>query len=464
MFPGEGAQYVGMAAELYRADPIFREHVDRCCELARPHVGLDLRDLLVNEGGEASATNAGRLQRAELAQPALFIVEYALAQMWKQWGIEAVACAGRGVGEYVAACLAGVFSLADAIAIVGTRGRVMQQSDAGAVTDQAIRPFARHHGACEAIRSGDSTRLECVGHVDDAIRGRGSRYWASQLWQPREIVGERQEPDRPREVPSARSGSGPARSHRRLKHSAVSGSVARTVNWDAVRGGERRRRVSLPTYPFERKRYWVDPEPEPEPEPPPPAVEKQADVARWFSLPEWRQTPQPRYYAGGRRVGVTGGPWLVFTDGQTFSDAVCERLTSEVDPGRIVTVARGERYERLSGDRYTVAPGRPEDFRALFESLNVEGRCPDVVAHLWTSADADQLSMEAAQDRGFYSLIWIAQALRSPEATSPSPLPSRSSPAARSRCWASRRFVPNARPLVGAALVIGQEYSASAAA
>ena len=142
-----------------------------------------------------------------------------------------------------------------------------------------------------------------------------------------------------------------------------------------------------------------------------------------------------------------------------MSNAVCERLASDVDPISIMTVAIGERYERLSPDRYTVAPGRPEDFRALFESLNGEGRCPDVVVHLWTAADSSQLPLEAAQDRGFYSLIWIAQALGALRRTSVEPIAVKVITSGTQPVLGVETIHPERATLVGAALVIGQEYS-----
>jgi len=130
LFPGQGAQSVGMGEGLYRWDPTFRSVVDRCAGLLEEKLGRDLRTLLYPApGGEEEAE--ALLRQTAFTQPALFVVEYALAQVWLGWGIRPAAMAGHSVGEFVAACLAGVFSLEDALALVAERGRLMQSLPPG---------------------------------------------------------------------------------------------------------------------------------------------------------------------------------------------------------------------------------------------------------------------------------------------------------------------------------------------
>ena len=129
LFPGQGSQYPGMGWELYQSEAIFREQVDACAAYLEPELGLDIRTILFPElrrdGAEAQA--AAQLAQTALTQPALFVVEYALAQLWISWGLQPKAMIGHSIGEYVAACVAGVFSLSDALKLVVARGRLMQQ-------------------------------------------------------------------------------------------------------------------------------------------------------------------------------------------------------------------------------------------------------------------------------------------------------------------------------------------------
>ncbi|PYM12138.1 MAG: polyketide synthase [Verrucomicrobia bacterium] len=132
MFPGQGAQHVNMGRELFETEPAFREPVDRCCEILRNHLDADLRTVLY-PGAEKAEEAAQQLTQTLITQPALFVIEYALAQLWISWGIRPNAMIGHSIGEYVAACLAGVCSLEDALALVAARGRLVQKQPAGAM-------------------------------------------------------------------------------------------------------------------------------------------------------------------------------------------------------------------------------------------------------------------------------------------------------------------------------------------
>lgn len=123
LFTGQGAQYAGMGLQLYRTEASFRQDIDLCDKLLRPHLDVPLRQLLFD--AESEATNA-RLACTKYTQPVMFAVSYALARLWSFWGIKPIALAGHSIGEYAAACFAGVFSLADALPIVAARARLMQ--------------------------------------------------------------------------------------------------------------------------------------------------------------------------------------------------------------------------------------------------------------------------------------------------------------------------------------------------
>jgi len=132
MFSGQGAQYINMGLELYKTESVFREHVDHCSGMLRSHLSLDLRDLLYPEK-ESGKELAQQLEQTSITQAALFTFEYALAKLWMSWGVHPSAMVGHSIGEYVAACLAEVFSLEDALFLVANRGRLMQQQPAGSM-------------------------------------------------------------------------------------------------------------------------------------------------------------------------------------------------------------------------------------------------------------------------------------------------------------------------------------------
>ena len=132
LFPGQGTQYAGMARELYECEPVFQFELDRCAQAVGPKLEIDLRRVLFPaSGGEVEAN--GLLQQTRYTQPALFAVEYALAKLWMSWGVQPDGMLGHSVGEYVAACIAGVFSLDDALTLIEARGRLMQELPAGAM-------------------------------------------------------------------------------------------------------------------------------------------------------------------------------------------------------------------------------------------------------------------------------------------------------------------------------------------
>jgi myxalamid-type polyketide synthase MxaB len=127
LFTGQGSQYVGMGKELYETQPIFRDKLNHCAEILQPYLDRYLLEIIYPDNVEAVRELSLRdLNQTQYTQPALFAIEYSLAQLWMSWGIKPTIVMGHSIGEYVAACIAGVFSLEDALKLVATRGKLMQ--------------------------------------------------------------------------------------------------------------------------------------------------------------------------------------------------------------------------------------------------------------------------------------------------------------------------------------------------
>jgi acyl transferase domain-containing protein len=151
MFPGGGAQYAGMARDLYETEPVFREWMDRGLEILQPKLDYDIRALWLPEASDHAAA-VERLKRPSVQLPLIMIVEYALAQLWMSWGVRPAALVGHSMGENAAACVAGVMSFEDCIGLVHLRGTLFDEVPKGGMLSV---PLAA--GDLEPLLGGTST-------------------------------------------------------------------------------------------------------------------------------------------------------------------------------------------------------------------------------------------------------------------------------------------------------------------
>jgi phthiocerol/phenolphthiocerol synthesis type-I polyketide synthase E len=500
MFSGQGAQYVNMGRDLYERERIFRERVDACVDLLKPHLEIDLRDVLYPDEGDTERV-AEQLEQTRLAQPALFVIEYALAKLWMSWGVKPAAMIGHSIGEYTAACLAGVFALEDALALVAARGRLMQsmppggmlsvplaEADVAPLLDGALA-VATINGPQRCVVSGPLEAIAALEQrlADEEVAVRrlhtshafhssmmdpilepfeeqvsqlplhepqipyisnvtgtwvtaeeatDPAYWAHHLRQavrfsdgvgvlartPEQVLLEvgpghtlrtlaQRHPERaPEQLVFASmrhprdEGDDDAFLLRALGQLWLTGV---TVDWSAFYQDERRLRLRLPTYPFDRQRYWVEAKRDALDSPRRGHMTKAPRIADWFYIPSWRHTMPPAPEAGARE-----GHWLLFGNGGSLDEALAQRLRAR--GYGVTTVLAGEQFAVQDDDVCLVRPAHREDYDALFEMLEERDRFPTCILHLWNSGPLDDSApdfTEKALEHSFYSLLFLAQAL-----------------------------------------------------
>ena len=354
MFPGQGSQYINMGLSFYQRESVFSQAVDRCAEILKPLLNQDVRDIIY-PAHETSAAAAMTLRQTVYTQPALFTIEYALAQLWLSWGVKPAAMIGHSIGEFVAACLAGVFSLEDGLKLVATRGRMMWELPPGSMLSVLLPAakvrarltgelaIAAINGPSLCVVSGPTeavallqAELEAESitcrplHTSHAFhspmmapivvpftevvktiqldvpkipfvstvtadwitdaQALDPLYWAGHLqatvrfadgvktlWQQPDRVllevgprtttttlARQQAQDIKRQIAIASLGSTAEGNAEWLSVSQAIGHLwlsGVNLDWSAFYADEYRHRIPLPTYPFARQRYWIDPKP-----------------------------------------------------------------------------------------------------------------------------------------------------------------------------------------------------------
>ncbi|MFC5861901.1 non-ribosomal peptide synthetase/type I polyketide synthase [Acidicapsa dinghuensis] len=171
LFTGQGSQFPGMGRVLYETEAVYRDEVNSCAAFLKPLLGVDLRTLLFPESGSADS-HAEALAETRIAQPALFVTELAMAQLWQSWGIEPKAVAGHSLGEFVAAVVAGVMSREDGLRLVTARGDLMQRMERGSMLSVRLseEQIVKYLNESLSIAAINSPMLCVVSGSDDAIQ------------------------------------------------------------------------------------------------------------------------------------------------------------------------------------------------------------------------------------------------------------------------------------------------------
>ena len=182
LFTGQGSQYINMGRELYETQPVFRQALEKCNQILVPYLEKSIFEVIYPENNQELDNS---IDQTANTQPALFAIEYALYKLWESWGIKPDVVMGHSVGEYVAACIAGVFTLEDGLKLIVHRGRLMQQSPTGGEmmavmasheqVQQIITPYSQQvaiaaiNGPSSIVISGESEAIEGVRERLDSL-------------------------------------------------------------------------------------------------------------------------------------------------------------------------------------------------------------------------------------------------------------------------------------------------------
>jgi acyl transferase domain-containing protein/thioesterase domain-containing protein len=495
LFSGQGSQYVNMGRELYETESAFRAQLDFCAERLVPDLGLDLRTLLY-PSDQDSALAPETLSHTSFTQPALFSIEYALAQWWVAHGVTPSAMIGHSIGEYVAACLAGVFSLEDGLHLSAIRGRLMGEMPSGSMLSVAVAAdtltlpaelaLAAINGPEQCVVSGPTDAierfsqelekrsvpcrllhtshafhsammdpmLECFhGHLAKTVlrapkipylsnvtgtwitpaQATDPGYWTKHLRNTVRFSDSLTELFRDPARVFLEVGPGQAlasltRQHLgRPKTSKVLSSMrhpteqisdaifllntvgqlwiaGHSIEWDAIHAGEEPHRVPLPTYPFERQRYWIEPG---DGVPAGKASEATPGITEphgeeWFHRRVWKKS------AAEETASADRARWLLFLDETGLGPEISKQLKKRGH--EVLEVVAGDRYKSRGAGSYALRPGVREDYDELLTDIVKHEQLPTRIISLWTIAGATSRSLDQILDLSFYSLLFLAQA------------------------------------------------------
>jgi acyl transferase domain-containing protein/acyl carrier protein len=508
MFPGQGSQYVNMGLEIYRTEAVFREEVDRCFELLKPLTPYNFRAILYP--GLDSAGEWGEkpdIHRTEVAQILVFVFQNALVRFLINLGITPHAMIGYSLGEYTAACTAGVLSLEDALTLVAVRCKLICQLPAGAMLSvplpknqvtSLLAPgisLAIDNGAscvvsgprdeialfeqqlkqkkcfCVPVEAGYAIHskmmapilTEFVEHVSRVrlnapvipyvsnVTGQFAApetvthpgYWARHLGETVRFAEGlsqllREENALFLEVGPGKNLSTLVSQHKDKKEGHTVINLVKhpleklpddayllnrigqlwlngvTPAWDAFYTGEKRYRIPLPTYPFDRTKLWIEGDPFQMGRKMmtlSPPLERKEDMADWFYVSVWEQSILDNPLIPEQLEPLN---WLVFMDNSGLGSRLVEQL--EQNRQNVIIVRAGTGFTRENERSYNIAPGSPGNCHTLFLTLQQLNRIPNRVLHLWgvennEATPGEECEIASSQELGLYSLLNIARAV-----------------------------------------------------
>ncbi|MBW4666582.1 MAG: acyltransferase domain-containing protein [Cyanomargarita calcarea GSE-NOS-MK-12-04C] len=506
MFSGQGSQYANMGRELYEIELTFKKHVDNCALILQPHLGLDIRSLLYPDPEEVE-TAANQLQQTSLTQSALFVTEYALAQLLMTWGVRPEAMIGHSIGEYVAATVAGVFSLEDALKIVAKRGQLMQSLSPGSMlairlSEKEVRSLLSENelyreslqiavinspSSCVVSGTSDivvaleqqlsSSEIECrqlhtshafhsvmmepiLSEFGDAIQtvklnppkirfisnvtgswisseqATNPDYWCQHLRQTvrfsdgisqliQKFTGVFLEvgPGRTLATLTTQHLEKDAKQQvlTSLRHVKEQQSdvcfllqtlgrlwlAGVEIDWSGFYADEKRHRLPLPTYPFERQRYWIEPKSRSHPlKIKPTTLDQKQDIADWFYVPSWKRSVLAS--TSSAEINSTNEKkWLFFVDDLGVGEQLISKLSNQGKS--LIIVKQGDEFSKLNEGSYIINPCINEDYDKLLQELISLGQSPEKIVYLWSLSHLD--NRPSVKYSEFKNLLFLTQSL-----------------------------------------------------
>ena len=508
MFSGQGSQYVNMCYDLYEKEDLFRKEVDNCFSIVKLNFNKDLKSILFTNN---ESEDSSKINNTEFSQPLLFIIEYSLARLLMNWGVNPDIMIGHSFGEYVAACISGLFSLEDALYLITKRGELMQKVSKGKMlgisisendlneligkrkdisiatinsselcvvsgSDESISAFkslADNKGlSCKIIPNSNAYHsfimdeiLEEFGKVVKSVKINKPQipfisnltgkqvtdseiltpdYWVNHLRQTvrffdginvllqnDHVIFVEVGPGVELSV-FVRSNKLRKEGHKVIslvRHNDAEGNDLNYLlsalgklwingvepRWDDFYANESRRKISLPTYSFDKIKY--------------PAnvdafkmisqmmskdqILDNQDISKWFYLPSWKLSP----LVFNSSTNNNSDCKLVFADDCGISDALIEKYKEKGE--KIVCVRIGSFFQEKSSVLYEINPAQEEGYKELFLRLSKYALLPDCIIHGWgvTKQEASDFSEQSCQIF-FYSLLEIAKSFHTQEGIS----------------------------------------------